>query len=308
MQKIIEAVDKSKLESELTKDKFVRYTKKSNNKIYIFTYHDSPNLMREIGRLRELTFRGAGGGTGKEIDIDEYDVTYKQLIVWNPEYKEIVGGYRFLNCKDIIAKNSKDIHIATKELFEFSENFIQEYLPYTVELGRSFIQPAYQLSIENLISKKKTIFVLDNIWDGLGSIITNNHNIKYFFGKVTMYPNYNLHAKDMLLYFLHKYFPDNENLVYPYKPLGFKTDVKKLESIFNGNNYQENYKILLQNIKKLKERIPPLINSYMNLSSTMKTFGTAINYGFGNVEETGILIYIKDIFNEKIDRHLDIPK
>jgi hypothetical protein len=123
-----------------------------------------------------------------------------------------------------------------------------------------------------------------------------------------MYPNYNLHAKDMLLYFLHKYFPDNENLVYPYKPLGFKTDVKKLESIFNGNNYQENYKILLQNIKKLKERIPPLINSYMNLSSTMKTFGTAINYGFGNVEETGILIYIKDIFNEKIDRHLDIPK
>ncbi len=303
MKAIIPKVNKSLLEAELTESKFVRNTNYGNNKIYILSYHDSPMVMREIGRLRELSFRNSGGGTGKQIDIDHFDtdkICFKQLIVWEPEDKEIVGGYRFIHCKDLSDNKGKKLQTPTSRLFNYSEKFIKEYLPYTIELGRSFVQPIYQLSNNS----RKGIYSLDNLWDGLGAIIVDNPDVKYFFGKITMYPNLNPLARDMILYFLKKYFPDNEKLVYPFKPLKIKTDLKKLENIFNGYNYDEDYKILIRNVRNLKENIPPLVNAYISLSSTMKTFGTTINTHFGNVEETGIIINISDIYNIKKDRHV----
>ena len=145
MQDIIPAVDIKILESELSSERFVRSTNNGNNEIYIITHHDSPNVMREIGRLREYTFRMAGGGTGHEIDIDEFDTAdapYKQLIVWNPEEKEIVGGYRFIKLKEAPIVNGI-VHVATTELFHFSKTFVEKYVPETIELGRSFVQPKY---------------------------------------------------------------------------------------------------------------------------------------------------------------------
>ena len=303
MQQIILPIHKNLIIKELSKDRFVRKTNYGNNEIYIVNAHNSPNVMREIGRLRELTFRYAGGGTGKNVDIDSYDtdvIPYEQLIVWSPIDHEIVGGYRFIKCNKLISKGQKEIPLVTTHLFEFSEKFISEYLPYTIELGRSFVQPNYQPSSTN----RKGLFSLDNIWDGLGAVTMDNPDVKYFFGKVTMYLSFNQKARDMILFFLHKFFPDNDKLVTPHLPLQINTDYKELDALFCGSNYQENYKILNSNVRNLNENIPPLINTYMNISPSMRTFGTSLNDTFGDVEETGILVSIKDIYESKKERHL----
>jgi hypothetical protein len=303
MEEIIPQVDPALLEHELSENKFVRYTNNGHNKIYKFTAEDSPNLMREVGRLREITFRDAGGGSGKAVDIDEFDTArkpFQQLIVWNPEYREIVGGYRFIHGKNIPCDSKGCLHSATAELFSFSDKFVRDYLSYSVELGRSFVQPEYQPTI-NL---KKGMYSLDNLWDGLGAIIIDNPDIKYFFGKMTMYPDFNRTARDIILYFLALFFPDKEQLLTPAIPIEMETDRNFLAGIFTGMSYQENYKILIQQIRKYNEHIPPLVNAYMNLSPTMRTFGTSINPAFGGVEETGILISIEDIYPVKKERHL----
>jgi len=303
MKAITPAVDRKLLKDELTKEKFVKETNNGNNMIYIINYHNSPNLMTEIGRLREITFRDAGGGTGKRSDIDIFDTQenpFKQLIVWNPEEEEIVGGYRFLHGSDIPVDENGELQSPTSRLFKCSQKFIDEYLPFTIELGRSFVQPLYQPTY----NIRKGMYSLDNVWDGLGAIVVQNPNIEYFFGKITMYPHFNLLARDMILFFLNKYFPDNENLIVPHDPVIFQTDETVLQNIFTGKSYEEDNRILMHNVRGLKENIPPLVNAYMNLSSTMRTFGTAVNHNFGNVEETGIIVTIKDVYDFKKERHL----
>lgn len=295
-------VDKRLLEKELTKDRLLRKTNNGNNLIYIVNEINSPNVVREIGRLREVTFRDAGGGTGKEIDLDDYDYGeqgFEQMIVWDPKEKEITGGYRYIDCKNLKIDGTI-VHSPTADLFSYSKKFIDDYLKSTIELGRSFVQPLYQPAF-NL---RRGMFALDNLWDGIGALVIEHPNIRFLFGKVTMYPDFDKLARDMILFFLHKYFPDNDNLIQPVDPLEIITSEKILNSIFTGCNYEEDYKILVQKVRKLGENVPPLVNAYMNLSSTMKTFGTALNDHFGNVEETGILVTVDDIYDVKKDRHI----
>lgn len=301
MESIIEPVIKEALLDELNKTRYVRKTNNGHNEIYIITHHNSPNVMLEIARLRELTFRHAGGGTGKQIDIDEFDTgshPYQQLLVWNPLEKEIVGAYRFILCKDAEYKNGR-VHLATTELFDFSPQFYKEYLPYTIELGRSFIQPAYQPSEQF----RKGLFSLDNLWDGLGAIVLDNPSQKHFYGKVTMYTDFNIQARDYILSFMKHYFPDHENLVTPIHGISIKTDVSAFLNDLKNLNYKEGHALLNKNVRILGENIPPLVNAYMNLSPTMKSFGTAINPTFGGVEETGILVTINDVYESKKERH-----
>ena len=304
MKDIIAPVSREEIKSELTPDKLLRKTNKGENEIYVVTHHDSPAILREIGRLRELTFREAGGGTGKEADIDGYDTSekpYKQLIVWDPDAQEILGGYRYLICSEAAKNEEGEIQLATSRLFHFSEKFYNEYIPHTLELGRSFVQPAYQSSRAGA----KALFALDNLWDGLGALTVDHPEIKYFFGKITMYSHFNEEARNLIQYFFSKYFRDKENLVYPKNPVEFDFDKVKMEQIFVGPNYQDDYRILIQNVRLYGENIPPLINAYMNLSPSMKTFGTVINEKFGNVLETGIIVTIKDIYEVKKDRHIE---
>ncbi|MEE1316166.1 MAG: GNAT family N-acetyltransferase [Prevotella sp.] len=301
---IIPPVDKELIKAELTPERQLRMTNKSNNAIYIVTAHNAPNTLREIGRLREEAFRAAGGGTGKEIDIDEFDTCencYKQLIVWNPDSEEIIGGYRYLEGENWEMDDNGQPKLATSHMFHFSKKFIEEYKDKTVELGRSFVTLGYQSSEKGA----KSIFALDNLWDGLGALTVVNPNLKYFFGKMTMYPSYIRCGRDMILYFLKKYFDDKDNLIIPIKPLVTETPEEELEKLFCKDTFRENYKILNREIRSCGFNIPPLVNAYMNLSPTMKLFGTAINYGFGDVEETGILINIDEIFEEKRMRHID---
>ena len=302
MKPIIRAISKKDLEVELTEDKFIRITNKADNELYIITAHDSPNLMQEIGRLRELTFRAAGVGTGKPTDIDDFDTMedpYRQLIVWDPEQEEILGGYRFYICQKEKPDGTKT-NLATENLFHFSEKFQKEYVPDLIELGRSFVQPAYQSTTR----PSKGLYALDNLWDGLGTLVIDNPGIAFFFGKVTMYPNYNQRARNLILYFLEKHFADNEKLVTPRIPLETNMDREEMKKIFLGRSYLEDYKILSQSVRAFGENIPPLINAYMNLSPSLKTFGTVINPSFGEVEETAILITVNDLYKQKVERHV----
>lgn len=303
MKKIVEPLPRSDIEKELTEERLLRKTNNANNEVYVFTSKESSVLMHEVGRLRELTFRGAGGGTGKEIDTDEYDYSddapHRQLIVWDPENRDIIGGYRFF-IHDDTKKKVDPSDMASHDYFHFSEKFTREFLPNLMELGRSFVQPEYQSRAKG----RKSLFALDNLWDGLGAIVIDNPSVKYLFGKVTMYPHFHIHARSMIIYFMKKHFSDPDNLVVPKEDISLGIDNKLMESILVADNYKDDYKILSQEVRKVGENIPPLINAYMNLSPTMRTFGTIYNESFGKVNETGIMITIKDMYVEKINRHL----
>lgn len=300
---IIPPVEKQEIKKELNGNTFFRATNNARNEIYIVDAHNAPNTLKEIGRLREVSFRQSGGGTGKSADIDAFDtadVPYQQLIVWDPDAEEIVGGYRYICCWEANQNKDGSPKVATAELFRFSQKFIKENLPYTIELGRSFVQPAYQPSRDN----RKSIYSLDNLWDGLGGLVVEYPKLKYFVGKVTMYQHFDTFARDLILYFMKKFFPDREELIRPYDPLPLKTPVEKLEEVFTADTFEENYRLLSNAVRRRKENIPPLFNSYMGLSPTMKTFGTAFNEGFGGVEETGIMVTIPDIYPAKARRHV----
>ena len=310
MQPIIDPVPVSAIMEELTQEKFFRKTNNAGNELYILSAHDSPNIMREIGRLREISFRGSGGGTGLDCDIDVFDTRdenyFLQLIVWNPIDKAIVGGYRFLLCDKLPVDENGQVDTPTSELFLYSEKFVKEYLPYTLELGRSFVQPEYQPSK----SLSKGMYSLDNLWDGLGSLVDIYPQAKYYFGKVTMYPQLERTSRDMILYFIQRHFPDKEGLVTvrPELDLPILTDREWLASIFNSDNYRDDYKTLVKQVRERGAAVPPLVNAYMNLSPTLRSFGTALNPGFGQVEETGMLVTIEDMFAEKVERHTTYEK
>ena len=303
IKRIIPPVKRELLLKELNDDTFIRKTNKGGNLLYIINDQNGPNLLREIGRLREVAFRAAGGGTGNEVDLDEYDFgkhAYQQLIVWDPDQQEILGGYRFKICDSNICCEDGEVMLVTSELFTFSDTFKKDILPHMIELGRSFVQPLYQST--NM--RRKGMYALDNLWDGLGTLILDYPDIKYLFGKVTMYLHYHQEARDMILFFLNKHFPDKDNLVIPRAPLMVNMERKKLEEIFVGSDYVEDYKILSKEVRNKGEVIPPLINAYMNLSPSMKTFGTVLNPTFGEVEETGIMITVNDLYKNKVERHL----
>ena len=303
-QDIIPPIDRALIEAELTEDRFVRNTNKAGNKIYIVNHHNSPNTMQEIGRLREVSFRDAGGGTGLPVDIDEADTTercYEQLIVYSPEDREIVGGYRFITGERARNPTSGEFDLSTAHYFDFTDRMKEEYLPYSIELGRSWVQPNYQPTN----NPRKGVFALMNIWDGLGSLVIKYPEIKFLFGKVTMYTHYNKEARDILLSFMSHYFPNRPDLCAPKRSLHAPHDETLFNRFFEGNTpYDEGFKLLNKLLKERGEYIPPLINIYMGLSKTMITFGTAQNPDFGDVEETGILVTIGDILQEVKDRHI----
>ncbi len=304
MEEIIAPISRELLKAELTPERRLRTTNKAGNELYIVTYQQAPNVVREIGRLREIAFRAAGGGTGLALDLDEFDTCdhpYYQLIVWCPEDEQILGGYRFLPGREIEYAEDGQPKLATGHMFKFSDQFIKDYMVDTVELGRSFVTLEYQ----STRTSTKGLFALDNLWDGLGALTIVIPNLKYFFGKMTMYPSFNREARDMILYFLNKHFNDPDRLVYPTDPLQLDTDPAELEKLFTEETFREDYKILNTEVRKTGFNIPPLVNAYMGLSPTMRVFGTAVNHEFGEVEETGILIAIDEILEEKRMRHID---
>ena len=305
MKPIIPPIDREILKKELTEDKFLRPTNKAHNNIYVITAHNSPNVMREIGRLRELSFRTSGGGTGEEIDLDEYDFMdkpYYQLIVWDPTGEEIVGGYRYLAGTDVDLDDEGQPKFVMSHLFTFSTKFIKEYLPYTIELGRAFVQPDYQTSKMGM----KSLFALDNLWDGLGALTHTVKNARYFIGKVTIYEHYPVIARELIYEYMYRYFPDPDNMIIPKDIIHVsKKSTQIALEIFTGNDSSSDYKALQKAIRAEGEIIPPLFNAYIGLSHTMRFFGSIFDPDFGSVYETGIMITIADLLETKHKRYIE---
>ena len=302
MRPLIKQIDTDLIEIELKDAGLLRKTNKSGNELYIVDYFSSPNTLAEIGRLRELTFRDAGGGTGKACDLDKFDIDgssgCRQLVLWNPEEREIIGGYRFICGTDAKIIDGKP-WLTSEQLFDYSDEFIEKFLPDTIELGRSFICPKYQSGA----SSTKSMYALDNLWDGIGALIVK-FNAKYLFGKASIYSHFGDDAFAIIRHFLNLYFADSRNLVYAKNPI--KTDVsEEIKSLFCGDNYKDDYVVLKRELKKLDRHIPPLVNSYMNVSPTMIAFDSTINEEFGNVYETGLLVTTADMYEEKVKRHME---
>ena len=320
-QKVLDLIPSDVLEQELVKACLVKETENGQNLIYIFSGKDCPNLMLQVGILREMSFRNGGGGTGLSMDIDRFDEFihpaypgpyadngFKQLIVWDREEKEIIGGYRYAKMKDFIGADYKTIDSPTMELFDCSLSFIRHYAPFTLELGRSFVQPKYQLRADHLADTtgklvRKAMYALDNLFDGLGTLVVDykDQDIRYFFGKVTMYKTYNRQARNMILYYMEKHFPDHHRLITPKPeliPPGLQDEIDLLSSLFVGNGEKADKKILIKSLREIKEGMPPLFKKYTEMSPTMKVSGTAINEHCGDVEETAILIKMADIVEE----------
>ena len=298
MQAIIPAVDRSVLLQEL-EGHLLRPTNKADNLIYDITAHECPNVMREIARLREISYRDGGGATGKEMDIDEMDTMtkpYHQLIVWDPVNQQIIGGYRYLMGADAEIRDGQPF-ITSAHLFHYSERFIRDYLPLTIEFGRAFVQPMYQKREMGV----KALFALDNIWDGIGALVHNNPQLRYMIGKVTIYPDYNPVARELIYHYLARYHRGEEGLFAPYKPLA----IQALDSLpFQGEDKQENYHILQHAIREQGTVIPPMFSAYLNLTNDLQFFGNALNDELANVYETGIMVDIDTIYSEKKERYI----
>lgn len=303
MEKIIDPVSVDLIKAELLPDRKICNTNKGGNEIYVLNAHNAPATMQEIGRLREISFRSAGGSSGLSADIDEFDTMpkpYEQIVVWDPQADKILGGYRFILGSDVEFDDKGQPHLATSHMFRFSERFIRDYLPHTIELGRSFVTPEYQSSAAGV----KAIYALDNLWDGISAILLANPHMMYFFGKMTMYPSYDKSARDLILHFLWKHFDDPDELVRPIESVMPDTDGRILDMILDEDDFRQDYRKLKNAIHRLGTSIPPLVNSYMNVSAGMKMLGTAINREFSDVEETGILVCFDEMYSDKRDRHM----
>lgn len=305
MKPIILPIDRGLLKIELTLDKFLRPTNKAHNEIYVTTAHNSPNVMLEIGRLRELSFRAGGGGTGEEIDTDEYDYMvkpYHQLIVWDPLAEQIIGGYRYLPGLDVDFDSHGQPKFVMAHLFIFTDKFIRDFIPYTIELGRAFVQPDYQTSKMGT----KSLFALDNLWDGLGALSHSVKNARYFIGKVTIYEHYPLIARELIYEYMHRYFPDPDAIISPKNPIHVSEKTYQFaKEIFVHNDSFSDYKALQKAIRVEGETIPSMFNAYIGLTHTMRFFGSIYDPDFGSVYETGIMITMDDLLENKRKRYIE---
>ena len=297
MQAIIPAVERELLEKEL-EGHLLRPSNKADNLIYDITSHECPNVMREIARLREISYRDGGGATGLEMDIDEMDTMpkpYHQLIVWDPTNRQIIGGYRYLFGSEAEIRDGQPF-ITSAHLFHYSERFIRDYLPKTIEFGRAFVQPMYQKREMGV----KALFALDNIWDGIGAVLHNNPQLRYMIGKVTIYPDYNATARELIYAYLNRFHRGEEGLFEPYHPLPLPT----MDKPFVGTDPQENYHILQHAVREQGTVIPPMFSAYLNITNDLQFFGNAINDELANVYETGIMVDLNTVYQEKKERYI----
>ena len=302
---IIPPVDVELLKSELNEKTFLRTTNRGDNELYVVNNETAPNVLREIGRLREVSFRAVGGGSGTECDLDHFDLEDKacfQLIVWNPEADEIIGGYRFTRWKMASFHENGQPYVNTEHLFDFSQKFIDNEFPHCIEMARAFVQPKYQ----SAAGGRKALFALDNLWDGIGGLVATDPTVKYLSGKVTIYKTSPEMSRKAMIYYLDMSFGDREGLITSKNPETCTPEQAAFfKEMFTGADYKENYAILNNYVKSLDDTIPPFIHLYIGLSPTMKTFGTTFDPDFGDCYDTAMIITAKDIYPDKYKRYME---
>ena len=283
------------IEKELQSATYLGSTKHCNCDIYTFDGAQFPNLMREVWRLRNLSF----GQVGVVLDdgaarcVADCDGSCRQLIIWDGAAGQIVGGYRYA-LGSVVAPRS----LSFWQYYSLSPRFVNDYFPSAVELGRSFVSPEYKCGGE-----RHAIYALDALWEGLGRVVVEA-DARYLFGRVTLYPSLGIRARNLIVGFMRYLFPQREALVSARVPLRVGLSRYRCRKLFVGETLTENYRILLSLVRRMHNVVPPIISSYMRLSPTMQTFDAYENRDLGDVAEVAIMLTVDDFYDNIKRRYL----
>ncbi|MCZ2721299.1 lysophospholipid acyltransferase family protein [Marinomonas sp. 15G1-11] len=263
--------DRKLIKTELTNSEYLGCTKDGKH-IYLFDYLDQSATIKEIGRLREMAFRTVGEGTGQSSDLDKFDQYYRHLVLWDEDQLEIVGAYRIGEINKYI-KDGSSHAIYTEELFQLSPDMMP-YLEQGVELGRSFVQPKYW-------GKRS----LDYLWYGIGAYLNRHPEVRYLFGPVSLSNNYPQLAKDLIVHFYSLYFPDPDALAVSFTPYQIALENKDyVSALFTGARYEEDFRILKEQLSHLNVSVPTLYKQYSELCEhngvRFLDFGVDADFGF----------------------------
>lgn len=251
-------------------------------------------LLREIGRLREETFRAVGEGTGKASDVDDYDFDYFHLVLWDQSDSEIAGAYRLCDTHKLVTEKGKQA-LYTNRLFELG-NCMDPYLKEGLELGRSFVQPKYW-------GKRS----LEYLWVGIGAFLKKNPNFRYLFGAVSISNQLPQAAQDLMVYFYRLYFQTQDNVVVSRHPYLFKQkSIEDLAETFQGDNYQQDFKRLKELLANMGVGVPTLYKQYTELTEPGGTqfFDFGSDPGFANAVDGMVLVDLMKVKAKKRQRYM----
>ena len=263
-------------------------------KILLVRYEAAPALMREIGRLRELTFRKVGEGTGRKIDLDSFDPYYQHIVLWDAAALEVVGAYRIAVGDEIYAQRGIP-GFYTSTLFRFSEEF-EKYLPESLELGRSFVQPAYWNSQ-----------ALDYLWHGIGAFLAARPQYNYLFGPVSVSASYSAEARELLVYFYRKWFGAEKSPVKAKHRFEFRKDAAdRLGETLKATEYKQAFKELKQNLKHYGYAVPTLYKQYTELCDKggVNFFDFGIDKDFSDALDGFIFLKVGMVKETKLERYV----
>ena len=285
-------VDRRALREDLKKGELLGETA-DGKKIVLFAYEADSPVMREIGRLRELTFRTVEEGTGESYDLDAYDAEFRHLVLWDDQELEIVGAYRIGECAQILERSGMD-GLYTPSLFDFNPALI-ERLPQSLEMGRSFVQPRYW-------GKRS----LDYLWYGIGAYIKRHPEIRYFYGPVTLSDAYPQVAKELIVAFFSEQFGDDANMAVGKRPFRASEEVKQLAKESFRGDYKDAYKKLNRLLEQYQVKVPTLFKQYAELCEPggMRFIDFSIDPEFGDCIDALILVDIQQIKPKKFQRYI----
>jgi len=263
-------------------------------KIYLYDYTDDSVVLKELGRLRELSFRKVGEGINKKRDTDKFDIYYQHIILWDDNDLEIVGSYRIGN-SNFIYKNIGVKGFYSNTLFKYNED-LTPYLKNSIELGRSFVQPKYWGTR-----------ALDYLWYGIGAYLKKNPNIKYMFGPVSMSASLPKVAKDMMVFYYSHYFKEEKALVTPRLPYQYSNNISELDNIFSLDDRKKDFKLLKSTLSNMNSSVPTLYKQYSDIAEEggVKFLGFNIDPDFGDCVDGFILVNVKEIKDGPRKRYID---
>ncbi|MBP9491245.1 MAG: lysophospholipid acyltransferase family protein [Aliarcobacter sp.] len=290
---IAHPVSRIDLLNELKKSKLIGQTS-DGKKIFLYDYIEDSIVLKELGRLRELSFRKVGEGVNKKRDTDKYDVYYQHIILWDENELEIVGSYRIGN-SDFIFRNIGVKGFYSNNLFAYNEEFTP-YLKNSIELGRSFVQPKYWGTR-----------ALDYLWFGIGAYLKNNPNIKYMFGPVSMSASFPSVAKDMMVFYYNHYYGLTADLVEPKVPYSYSNNLSEIKDIFDLNDKKKDFKFLKSTLANIGVTIPTLYKQYSEiaLDDGVKFLGFNVDNDFGDCVDGFILVEVEKIKDSAKQRYIE---
>lgn len=290
---IAHPVSRIDLLNELKKSKLIGQTS-DGKKIYLYDYTDDSIVLKELGRLREISFRKVGEGVNKKRDTDKYDIYYQHIILWDENELEIVGSYRIGN-SDFIFKNIGVKGFYSNNLFSYNEEFVP-YLQNSIELGRSFVQPKYWGTR-----------ALDYLWFGIGAYLKNNPNIKYMFGPVSLSASFPTIAKDMIIFFYSHYYGNTNSLVEAKTPYQYANNINELKELFDLNDKKKDFKFLKSTLANIGVSIPTLYKQYSEiaLDDGVKFLKFNVDKNFSDCIDGFILVEIDKIKDSAKQRYME---